>query len=223
MTIDAKRILAYSCTHLPYEHPKTFQFLAALKKEYKPTVVVCLGDICDLHSLSKWPKNPNCLGAADEVKQAQEKVQLLANVFPRQLVCKSNHDERIRRIAVHNGVPEACTKTWSEVFKPPVGWTFAWEHEVGPALAIHGDRYNGANGIRNAVKDNFCSTIQGHIHTEAGVFYQETKGGVVWGLQAGCLIDANYAAFEYQQTNRNRPLNGAGVVIDGVPSFVPMN
>ena len=222
MTIDAKRILAYSCLHLPYEHPKAFQFLACLKKEYKPTVVVCLGDVTDLHQLSKWPKHPECLSASDEVKQAQEKTKQLASLFPRQLVCDSNHDKRISRIAIHHGLPNAVVKTWQEVFKAPEGWKFGWEHEVGPALAIHGDRYSGKDGIRNATKDNFCSTIMGHIHTEAGVFWQETKGGCVWGLQAGCLIDPMYAAFEYQQTNRNRPLIGAGIVVDGVPQFVPM-
>lgn len=222
MALDASRILAYSCLHLPYEHRKAFTFLASLKREYKPTAVVCLGDVADLHQLSKWPKHPECLSAADEIKQAKEKVQLLANIFPRQLVCKSNHDERIRRIAVHHGLPAEIVRTWQEVFKAPAGWQFAWEHEVGPALAIHGDRYSGKAGIRDAVSDNFCSTIMGHIHTEAGTFWNERKGGQVWGLQVGCLIDPTYAAFEYEQKNRNRPLNGAGVVIGGVPQFIPL-
>ena len=77
MATDASRILAYSCLHLPYEHKKAFTFLSSLKREYKPTAVVCLGDVCDLHQLSKWPKHPECLSAADEIKQAKEKVKLL--------------------------------------------------------------------------------------------------------------------------------------------------
>jgi metallophosphoesterase superfamily enzyme len=222
LTIDAKRILAYSCPHAPYQHDKAFSFLKTLKQEYKPTVVVCLGDMCDLHAFSKWPKHPECYGAADEIKEAKEGVRKLADLFPRQLVCKSNHDERIRRLAVSHGMPEETVKTWPEVFKAPAGWKYAWEWEIGPALAIHGDRYSGKDGIRKAVTDNFCSTIMGHIHTEAGVFHQETKGGAVWGLQVGCLINPAYAAFEYQQTNRNRPLLGAGVVIDNVPHWVPL-
>lgn len=222
MKHDATRILAYSCTHFPYAHEHAFKFLKDLKREYKPTVVVCLGDVCDLHAFSKWPKHPECYSAADEIKEAREGVRQLADIFPRQLVCKSNHDERIRRLAVSHGMPEAVVKTWQEVLKAPQGWQYAWEWEVGPALAIHGDRYSGAMGIRNAVKDNFCCSIMGHVHTEAGVFWQETKGGLVWGLQAGCLIDPTYAAFEYQQTNRNRPLIGAGVVINNNPHWIKL-
>lgn len=221
--LDASRILAYSCPHFPYEHAKAFTFLSSLKKDVKPTTVVCLGDICDLHQLSKWPKHPHCLSPKDEIKEARDKVQLLANIFPKQLVCKSNHDERISRMAVQHGIPSDCVKPWHEIFKAPKTWEFAWEWEVGPALAIHGDRYNGSSGIRNAVRDNYCSTIMGHIHTEQGTFRQETKGGDVWGLQVGCLIDPTYAAFEYEQKNRNRPLIGAGLVINGVPQWVRLD
>ena len=140
MAIDAERILAYSCPHAPYWHSKTAQFLKQVKQEIKPTIVVCLGDLADLHSFSRWPKNPNCMGPGDEVKAAKDCIRELASIFPRQLVCWSNHDKRIEKHAVTTGTPKELVKTWQEVFSPPAGWRFAWEWEVGPALAIHGDR-----------------------------------------------------------------------------------
>lgn len=221
--IDASRIFAFSCLHMPYEAAGAWDFLKRIKRDVKPTVVVNLGDSSDLHQFSQWPKHPECLNATQEIKHAKEGVRRLAEIFPRLKVCWSNHDTRITRYAVSKGIPREATKTWQEVFNPPQGWEFAWEWEIGPALAIHGDRYGGKDGIRKAVADNFCSTIQGHIHTEAGVFHQSIKGGDVWGLQVGCLIDPKYAAFEYEQKNRNRPILGAGLVIDGVPQFVPMH
>jgi hypothetical protein len=217
LKIDSSRVLAYSCPHIPYHHSNAFKFLAELKREYKPTTVVCLGDLCDLHQFSKWPKNPECLGPAEEIRQAREGIRELASIFPRQLVCWSNHDKRLERFSIQHGIPLDCTKKWEEVFKPPRGWLFAWKWEVGPALAIHGDRYSGKDGIRNAVRDNFCSTLMGHIHTEQGVFHQDIEGGMVWGAQVGCLIDPKYAAFEYEQKNRNRPVHGAVVVIKDQP------
>ena len=41
------RILFISDMHIPYHHPDTFAFLAAAKKKYKPTRVVCVGDEVD--------------------------------------------------------------------------------------------------------------------------------------------------------------------------------
>lgn len=223
MKHDPSRILAFSCTHFPYAHSKAFRFLRRLKHEYKPTMTVCLGDSTDLHQLSTHPKNPNCLGADAELNEAKKALKELATIFPRMLICDSNHDTRIQRFATHAGLPKQCLKAWREVMDIPDGWVQSWEHDLGPAMAIHGDRYSGANGIRNAVSDNMQSTIMGHIHTEAGIYHQETKAGLYWGLQAGCLIDHEYDAFEYQRTNRKRPLLGAGVVIENVPHWIPLN
>jgi len=222
LTIDAKRILAYSCLHMPYQHDKAFRFLRERKRDLKPTVVLCVGDLTDLHNFGRWPKNPNCYGPAEEVKYAKEGVRELIDIFPKQLVCWSNHDWRLAKHATNTGTPKDLAKTWQEVFNPPVGWQFKWRWELGSGVGIHGDRYSGKDGIRKAVADNFCSVIQGHIHTEGGVFHQEVDGGYVWGAQTGCLIDPEYDAFEYQQKNRNRPVNGLVEVIEDVPHFVPM-
>jgi len=222
-TRDAGRILAFSCTHFPYQHGEAFSFLKRVKADVKPTMVVCLGDSTDLHQLSTHPKNPNCLGPTEEMRQARACLKELAVIFPRLLLCDSNHDTRIQRFAMHAGLPKECVKAWREVMGVPDGWEQSWEHDLGPAMAIHGDRYNGQNGIRQAVSDNMMSTIMGHIHTESGVFWQETKAGVYWGLQAGCLIDHEYDAYEYQRRNRKRPLVGCGAVINNVPSWIPLN
>ena len=44
---DFSRILCISDLHMPFHHPKAFQFLRALKDKYKPTFVVCMGDEAD--------------------------------------------------------------------------------------------------------------------------------------------------------------------------------
>ena len=40
---DFSRILVISDMHTPFQHPKTLEFLAALKLRYSPTFVVCVG------------------------------------------------------------------------------------------------------------------------------------------------------------------------------------
>ena len=45
-----KSVLVISDLHIPYHHPDAFKFLAALKKKYKPDLVVNIGDEIDQHS-----------------------------------------------------------------------------------------------------------------------------------------------------------------------------
>ena len=43
-------ILVIGDLHAPYEHPDTVSFLRAIKKKYKPTDVVQIGDEVDFHA-----------------------------------------------------------------------------------------------------------------------------------------------------------------------------
>ena len=49
---NTQSILVISDQHMPYEHPDMFEFLEAVKKKYKPTLVVNIGDEVDKHALS---------------------------------------------------------------------------------------------------------------------------------------------------------------------------
>ena len=54
-----KSVLVISDLHIPYHHPDAFEFLKALKKKYKPDLVVNIGDEIDQHSISMHDSNPD--------------------------------------------------------------------------------------------------------------------------------------------------------------------
>ena len=68
---DFSRILVISDMHTPFQHPKTLEFLAALKLRYSPTFVVCVGDEADKAGLSYHEKSTSLPSAEDELKLAQ--------------------------------------------------------------------------------------------------------------------------------------------------------
>ena len=68
--LDTRRILNISDQHMPYEHPDMFAFLAAIKRKYKPTLVVNGGDEVDAHALSFHDSDSDLPSAGDELKLA---------------------------------------------------------------------------------------------------------------------------------------------------------
>lgn len=45
---------------------------------------------------------------------------------------------------------------------------------------------------------------------------------VIFGLNVGCLIDRSAYVFDYGKGAKFKPTLGCGVVLYGVPKFVPM-
>ena len=67
-----KSILVISDQHAPYNHIDTLDFLAAIKKKYKPDCVVNIGDEMDWHSISFHDSHPGLYSPSHELKIARE-------------------------------------------------------------------------------------------------------------------------------------------------------
>ena len=78
-----KSVLVISDLHIPYHHPDAFKFLAALKKKYKPDLVVNIGDEIDQHSISFHNHHPDLKSPGDELRAARVYVKELEKIFPK--------------------------------------------------------------------------------------------------------------------------------------------
>jgi len=89
---------------------------------------------------------------------------------------------------------------------------------------IHGVGYSGPNGAKNAAIDAGVSCIIGHLHSFAAVNFIKTGNKTIWGCNAGCLIDNNSYAFQYNRNDRNKPIISAAVIMDDgrFPIIIPM-
>jgi predicted phosphodiesterase len=67
------RILVISDQHMPFQHPDMFDFLSAIKKRYKPTRIVNIGDEIDNHDLSFHDSDKDLPSAGYELKLAIDK------------------------------------------------------------------------------------------------------------------------------------------------------
>lgn len=217
-----KTVLIIPDTQLPFEHQDAIAFLTAVKKKYKPDVVVHIGDFWDLHALSDYVINPDGLGVSQEYSEALKRSQAFYKLFPKVELIIGNHDIRMYKRAAKAGIPKAYLRDYKEWMGLPKGWTAHERVVVDDVLYIHGEGFSGHAGHRSAAVRNMQSTVMGHIHSHAGIAYLASHEQLIFGMNVGCLIDNHAYAFEYGKHLPYKPILGCGIVQKGVPIFEPM-
>lgn len=218
-----QRVLIISDMHIPYQHPDTMRFLAAVKNKYRPTRCVCVGDEVDKHNLSFHDSDPDLLSAGDELLAAIKQLQPLYKLFPKMDLIDSNHGSMAYRKALHHGIPRKYLRAYGEVLEAPKGWQ--WHMELvldlpnGNKVFFH---HGLAKDVMNVVALRGLCVVQGHYHTEFRIGYIGNPAALLWGMNVGCLIDGKSMAFAYDRTNLGRPVIGTGIIIDGQPKLLPM-
>jgi hypothetical protein len=217
--------------HFPFEHKLALPFCKEVQKDFNipEENVYSLGDIEDQYNFGRWPKDPDRKHtAAQELESTRETIRKWGRAFPLLKVCESNHGTRIYKKAFDAELPSQVIRSIEEIFEYPKGWVLK-EHFVICATKAefalqHGDNYSGPVGHRQAAIDNGMSTIIGHLHSNAGVNWIETKHQRIFAVNSGCLIDTDAYAFAYGKHSRGKPCIGVTVVLDGgrFPIWVPL-
>lgn len=216
-------ILIISDMHFPYNHADVIAFLKALKKKYKPDLVVCLGDEVDLHAFSFHEKDPDLLSPGDELKTAIARLQPIYNLFPDMALVESNHGALVYRRGKAFGLPRHVLKSYGAVLEAPEGWK--WHKDLivtasdGSKIYIcHG---RSADGLKLS-QSMGMSCVQGHYHEKFEIRYWANKVGLFWSALCGCLIENESLAFAYNKLNLKTPVIGTMVIINGQPKLEPM-
>ncbi len=216
------RVLVISDLHAPFNHPDAIDFLRDVKKRYKTDTTVCIGDLGDQHGWSRHGRDPNAMGQGDEDEACVEFCRALYKLVPNALACIGNHDKRLARSCSRSGVPARLHRTIAEIYDSPVLWHWGDAHELDGIVYQHGEGFSGQNSALRAAQINRCSTVIGHIHAWAGVQYHSNGINTIFGMNVGCLADSSSVAFNYAKCSPNKQTLGCGVVLDGLPIFVPM-
>lgn len=216
------RVLVIPDLHCPFEHRDALKFLKAVRKKFKTTEVVCLGDEVDMAAVSDYTKDPDGLSPGDELKEAVKHLKVFYKEFPKAKVCTSNHTARPYRRAFQFGIPSAFIKSYHDFLQAPIGWTWAESYTLDGVRYEHGEGYLGRDGALKAANANGRSTVIGHIHSFAGIQYSATPEQLFFGFNSGCLINRHAYAFAYGKHMSAKPILGCGVVIDGTPHFIPL-
>lgn len=223
MKLNTERVLCISDLHTPYQHPDALKFLAAIKKKYKPTLVISMGDETDGHALSFHDSDADLPSAGDELQAAQKVLQQLERLFPKMLIVDSNHGSLVFRRAKHHGIPLKFIAPLNDIYGVGKGWE--WRNDITLKLKDGNEVYlcHGMvkDGKKFVMQRGQC-IVQGHYHTDFRIDYVSTPDRLMWSMQVGCLIDKHALAFAYDRLNLNRPILGSGMIINGQPLLIPM-
>lgn len=216
------RVLVFSDTQSPFEHPKSIEFFESVANKYKCDKFVHCGDEIDAHWASKFVKCPEGYGARREHELALDFLSKMYKRWPSVKVCTSNHTQRPWLRAMDVGIPKAFLKDYRQALNAPNGWLWSDEHHVDGVKYIHGEEYTGAQAHLQAAKDHNCSVVIGHIHGYGGVQYLKRRGPMTFGMNVGCMIDQQAYAFRYGAKKAYWGTLGCGVVLDGEHAiFIP--
>lgn len=218
----SKVVLVIPDMHVPFHHKDAIKFLKAVKKKYKPNEVVNLGDLEDWHGISMHDHDPDGLSAGDELKKLREEVKPLFKLFPIMKICTSNHGSLPFRRAFKFGLPSELIKSYREIIQAPKGWVWSDSWEIDGVIFEHGDPFSGKDAALKAAEQNMQSTVIGHVHSFAGIQYSANSRHLIFGFNVGCLIDKDAYAFAYAKKIKRKPILGCGLIISGVPMFIPM-
>lgn len=218
-------VLCISDLQIPFEHRDALEFVLHVDKTFFPDgkrVIVNLGDEVDQHSLGKWPSNPSGRSGGDELAESKLRLSYWSDKFPKMKLCTSNHTFRAWKKAYASGIPSQFLKEVGEVYETPSTWKWADRWVINDILFEHGEFVSGKNACLIAAEQNRMKTVIGHQHSFGGIIYSATFESLIWGMNTGCLIDVEQYAFDYGRGLRKKPTLGTGVIVRGVPYFVPM-
>lgn len=219
------RVLAIGDLHAPFHHRDSLPFLKEVVDVWGLDTFVCMGDEVDAHNISpSFKPNPNAvMSPTQELKEAKKFLKKMYEEFPEMKVCTSNHTARPFRKAFDAGLPAEYLKSYSEMLEAPEGWEWAHRWEIDGVLYEHGEGFSGMYAHRHAALNRMQSVVIGHVHANAGVSeIAPSATKKIYGMNVGCLVDLDAYAFEYAKNARTKISLGAGVVVEGIPYFVPM-
>jgi hypothetical protein len=212
MKKEDSRILVISDLHIPYHHKDAFAFLKQLKKEFKPTRIISIGDEVDNHGISFHDSDPDVLSCSE-----------LERIFPKMDLVDSNHGSLAYRKAKAKGIPLGMIRSYNDILEVGPGWK--WQFEILVKIHARQDilfRHQFQQDILKTVNQMGCSCVQGHHHSTFDIRYSSNPRSLNWGLTVGCLIDSKALAFEYNKLQVKRPILGVGLIENGLPKLVPM-
>lgn len=209
ITKPESRILVIGDLHCPFELEEYFEFCTDTYRKYNCNKVVFIGDIIDNHYSSYHETDADGMGGADELEEAIYHVERWYQMFPVADIIIGNHDRMIMRKAQTSDIPSKWIKSYNEVLGTP-NWNWTERIVYDNVQYIHGE----GGTARTKARNDFFSTVQGHIHTQAYVEWLIGRKKKIFGMQVGCGIDTTSYAQAYAKNFKKQAI-GCGIVIGG--------
>ena len=209
----------------PFIHRDSLPFVKAVIKQYNPDRLIQIGDLFDGHALSRYDHDPDGFSAGDELAAAVKSLQPYYKALRNVTVVKGNHDARLERLAYSVGIPKRCLNPLEMILEFPDDWKYVDRVSIDGVDYEHGHKFGnggGASAFKRSIDSNMTSTVYGHFHSKAGIMWFANAKYLNFAFNVGCLMDTKSYAAQYGDSYLDRPILGVGLIIKGIPTYIPM-
>lgn len=216
-------ILVISDMQIPHHHEDAFCFLKEIKKQFKPTRIINIGDEADFNALNFHQISPDMKSASDELLETRKYMKELEKIFPQMDLLESNHGLLPKRRASAGGIPSGMLKSYNEILDVGYGWKWHDTLDIRlPNKKICHFAHNYESNALNVSKNLSRCFVQGHHHSKLELAFWSNGSIQLWGATIGCLINDCSPSFNYNKRQSKRPLLGCMVIKNGCPILIEM-
>jgi predicted phosphodiesterase len=198
------RVGVVTDTHYPYQDERAISVAMQILADFKPDLVVHLGDVFDFYMISRFAKDPKRGKAVrEEIDSAKPLWSALDALGCDVAVIEGNHDHRFDLMLNSTGGMSGLVSVRDLTGCPERFWWLANQSHllVGPMAFLHGD-VRGTNGGKHAAR-TLMSKLQinfvcGHFHREDRVGLADYHGVPHQGVVVPCLSRVE-EAYEYNR------------------------
>lgn len=239
---DGMRVVILPDVHAPAHNAQIFWGILQFLSWFRPHIVIFLGDVIDMFSVSTWPKSARFnLNPQHELDQTRELIrEVMRTGVLWTVVIDGNHEDRMQRLLMKvapmlshftdrftRQPVTALPNLMGFTSEDPITFITAADQRggfeggllVNDQLKIeHGELVKpvpGDSARAHLLRTN-CSTVMGHTHRFGSLAYTTAgDGSVRQAMELGCLIDFTHPSFGYAHEHNWHHGFGAAVVLNG--------
>lgn len=214
--------------HLPWGCTRTVSAIYSAIEKHQPKIVVQVGDLYDMFSMTRFARSLNVITPAREIEEGRRWAEAFwKNVYKRAPRAKrfqllGNHDVR-PLIRVQERAPELeslVQRGWEDLFKF-VGVETLWgtrdDLEIDGVVFEHGYLTRPGQHMR----ENMKPTVLGHTH-RGWVHFEKIRRQMLWELNVGYAADPSQEPLSYPKKKWVKWTPGYGLIDGDGPRFVPL-
>ena len=212
------KVLFIPDQHIPYNSKLVWKMLLAVIREFKPDIIVIMGDFGDFYAVSSHLKDPGMGNDLNwEIQQVKAALWELRKAAPKSRIVyiEGNHEDRLRRYLWENA-PElfglVSTKKLLDLDLMDIEFVpYGDDIQLGVMHATHDLDKAGDNAHRLARADyEGCAAI-GHTHGMEFSVKSNIKGTPAFGVTFGWGGDHQFIKYTKKRKAVKNNIHGFGI------------
>lgn len=210
-----KKILFVPDSHVPFEDKKAFNLMLKAGQQFRPDIVVILGDFADFYSVSDHLKDPS---RVNKLKQEAKAVrvrlrQVEALGAKRNIFVAGNHEDRLTRYIAARA-PELFGTVNIQKVLGLEGWEYVEYKDhirLGKLYVTHDCEKAGKTALFDAQAAFESNVVIGHLHRLGFFVVGSAQGKAHVAMCPGWLGDVERVDYKHRIRARRDFVHGFGL------------